>query len=92
MRLLRWAPPALADLARLGDFVNVRDTDAAVRVVETIRSSVRRLRDFPESGAPIGYGGIRKISVPRYRYIVFYHLVAGDVEVLRVRHAAEGWR
>jgi len=89
MTRLGWAEPALADLGLIGDNISARDPAAAARVVEAIRESVRRLKRFPKSGPISASGDFRKISVTRYRYIVYYALADEVVTILRVRHAAE---
>jgi toxin ParE1/3/4 len=92
MKRLGWAEPALNDLSLIADYISDRDPAAATTVVEAIRQSVRRLQMFPESGPIAGSGAFRKISVPQYRYIVYYEFTGDVVIILRVRHAAEHWR
>ena len=91
--VLRWTGPALADLRGIRSYV-ARDKPAAAKALaERIRTSVRRLRDFPESGRivpemePRGY---REVVVPPYRII--YEVMAQEVHILRVWHGRQELR
>ena len=85
--MLRWTGPALADLRSIRRYV-ARDKPAAAKALaERIRTSVLRLRRFPESGRvvpelePRGY---KEMIVHPYRIV--YQVRAREVLILRVWH------
>jgi len=56
-----------------------------------LRSSIKRLADYPES-APLRDGLDRPVRVLPFRvHIIVYALDEGGVHILRVRHAHEDW-
>ena len=50
---VHWSPEAYDDLHRLHAFLEDKSPDAAMRAIAAIRTSVDRLRTFPESGRPL---------------------------------------
>lgn len=83
------SPIARADLREIGDYISreLRNPDAALRVIQRFRKTVKPLAEFPEMGAPLLAAG--KQSVP-YRYLVcgsyliFYHIGGEAVYIDRV--------
>jgi plasmid stabilization system protein ParE len=53
---------------------------AATRYVKTIDI----LQDNPYIGPPIGQDGLRKLSIPKTPFSVFYRLTEDHIEVVRV--------
>jgi toxin ParE1/3/4 len=89
---LRWSNLALDDLASIRDYLLQRDPDAARRVIEAIRDRARLLKKHPMAGPPLDIGDTRKLTVPRYPYVIIYRVMKDEVVVTRVHHAAEDWR
>ena len=87
-----WAARALADVQRIGDYIDEYDGAAAKRVVAAIQASVLRLVDHPRSGPQVDAASRRKLTVARYPYVVIYRLDGITVRVLQVLHASENWR
>ena len=83
------SPIARADLREIGDYISreLRNPNAALRVIQRFRKMVKPLAEFPEMGAPLLAAG--KQSVP-YRYLVcgsyliFYHIGGEAVYIDRV--------
>ena len=83
------SPIARADLREIGDYISreLRNPDAALRVIQRFRKTIKPLAEFPEMGAPLLAAG--KQSVP-YRYLVcgsyliFYHVSSDTVLIDRV--------
>jgi plasmid stabilization system protein ParE len=48
------------------------------------------LADFPRMG-PSFDGEIRRLSIMRTNYILFYASRENDIEVLSIRHVRENW-
>jgi plasmid stabilization system protein ParE len=83
------SPLAKADMREIGDYISreLRNPDAALRMLGRLKKAMLPLHDFPEMGAPLLVSG--KQSVPyRYlvcgQYLIFYHLEAERVLVDRV--------
>lgn len=73
------SPLARADMREIGDYIHrdLRNPDAALRMIRRFQEAMLPLREFPEMGSPLLVSG--KQSVP-YRYLVcgsyliFYHI------------------
>jgi plasmid stabilization system protein ParE len=93
MPRLRWSQPALADLARLYDFLAPKSPDAPRRAVATIRRGVKALATHPEIGRPVDG------MLPEFRewviefghgaYVALYHFDGRQIVILAVRHGRE---
>ena len=83
------APLARADMREIGDYIHrdLRNPDAALRMIHRFQEAMLPLREFPEMGSPLLVSG--KQSVP-YRYLVcgsyliFYHIGSETVYIDRV--------
>ena len=90
--MIRFAPEAVDDLARVRDFLDVNSPDAAKRAIATVFAALQRLEDFPNLGRPTDDVSIRQIVVPfgSSCYVLRYVLGDnGDLLVLRVWHGRE---
>ncbi len=79
------SPLAEGDLNDILDFIASDKPEAANRWVEKIRAACQFLADNPEVGErrpEIGTGQCRSSIVGRY--VIFYRVVPGGVEVARV--------
>jgi len=93
MPRLRWSPAALADVARLHEFLASKSPDAARRAVQAIRQGVKALGHYPEMGRPV------EELPPEFRewviefgqgaYVALYHYDGKQVVILAVRHGRE---
>ncbi|PZN97566.1 MAG: hypothetical protein DCF31_00160 [Alphaproteobacteria bacterium] len=91
MMQLRWAPAARRDLRRIELRVDALDPLLAGRIFAEIERQIGRILDFPYSAPAIAGSALRKLSIPRFDYLVIYIVLAEDVVILRVRHAHEDW-
>ena len=85
---IEWDPRALRDLEDIRAFIAADKPDAAARVAEKIKTSVRRLSEFPLLGRQTQEPNIRILSVPGTPYLVYYHMIPNRVEVIAVFHGA----
>lgn len=94
-RRLSWLPQALADLARLREFINVHNPAAAGRAAKRIREAVMKLPDHPLIGKSVD-----DIDDPRLRdlFITFgksgywlrYWVMDDDgIIIVRIWHGLE---
>jgi toxin ParE1/3/4 len=88
---VRWTTTAADDLAHLVDYIRKDNPAAARRVAQTIYQSIARLRKFPNAGR-IGLAeNSRELVFSPWPYIAVYEIVGDQVQVLRIRHAAQDW-
>lgn len=85
MAQIKWTEPALEDINEIAEYIALDKLGAAKRLVQNIFESVKRLKDFPDSGrVPI------EISDSRYRELIvgpcriFYRVDKDVVYVLYV--------
>jgi plasmid stabilization system protein ParE len=87
------APAALADLARLQQFLKDKAPAAAHNAVAALITAIESLDRFPERGRPTGIVNMRELIVPfgRSAYVLRYAYSAADneVTVLRIWHGRE---
>jgi toxin ParE1/3/4 len=83
-----YAPRALRDLQGLSAYLVERSPAGAGNVLAAIRSSINTLSYFPEIGPLVDDAGHRRISVPRYPYVIFYRIDADDLLILHIRHTS----
>lgn len=93
MARLVWAPAALADVARLHDFLASKSPDAARRAAQAIRQGAQALAVHPEIGRPLEEmpPAFREWLVPfgDSAYVMLYRVEGNLVVVLAVRHGRE---
>jgi toxin ParE1/3/4 len=83
-----YAPRALRDLESIGTYLIERSPSSAVNVLAAIKSTIDTLRFFPQIGRRVDAVGHRRLSVPRYPYIVFYRIAEDELLILHIRHAS----
>ncbi len=84
---------AKRDLEELVVYIGEDNPGAAVEVVNRILDRIEMLGDQPGIGRPGRRAGTRELVVEGTRYIVAYREDAtrGEIQVLRVLHAARLW-
>lgn len=83
------SPLARSDMREIGDYISreLRNPDAAFRMIRRFQDAMTPLREFPEMGSPLLMAG--KQSAP-YRflvcgsYLIFYHISSEAVYIDRV--------
>lgn len=89
---LRWARLAENDLDEVGEYIALDNSAAAARVVlETIEEVETLLSKHPAIGRPGRVAGTRELVIRGLPYVVPYRVRGGDIEILRVLHAARRW-
>lgn len=99
MKKYRYAilPSAKRDIAACHDYIYERNPDAADRFVDAVQETCRIIADSP-MGYPVLQAPrnakpmpipIRKRPVKGFeKYLVFYHVEDGKVQLIRVLHGA----
>jgi plasmid stabilization system protein ParE len=57
-------------------------------VLAAVKSAIETLRFFPLIGRQVDDMGHRRLSVPRYPYVVFYRVDEGELLILHIRHTS----
>nr|WP_246800169.1 type II toxin-antitoxin system RelE/ParE family toxin [Rhizobium leguminosarum] len=77
---------------RTSTIISARETRAAARVVNDIRSKTERLLSAnPFIGRAGEIRGTRELVIPATPYIVAYRVRDDHIEVLFVQHGAREW-
>lgn len=87
---LKWSNEAVADVARLHDFLAKVNPTAAARAVQTLTLAPRRLLDRPQSGRQLDQylpREVRRIIVGNYE--MRYEVADHTLYILRVWHTRE---
>ena len=87
---LKWTSKALADLARLYEFLALVNKPAAARTVQVLTAAPRRLLEQPRIGDRLDEFGsreVRRILVGHYE--IRYEIQKSTIYVLRLWHTRE---
>lgn len=86
------SPRALNDLAAIDDYISADNPAAAERLLESFRETFALLASVPEAGRRRDevIAGIR--SFPVGSYVIFYRIIRGRVEIVRVLHGSRDIR
>jgi toxin ParE1/3/4 len=85
---IEWDARAVRDLQEIRAFIAADKPTAAAHVAEQIKTSVRRLSEFPLMGRQTKHPDIRVLTLTGIPYVVYYHLLADAVEILGIFHGA----
>jgi addiction module RelE/StbE family toxin len=86
-----WRPAAIEDLEHARHYIARFNPQAANRVFEAIRTSIRTLATLPQRGRPGRVEGTRELVVPRTPYLVAYAVIDDQLVILAVLHHARAW-
>lgn len=87
---LIWKKQARNDLLKIVAHISEDNPDAAEKLADDIEEKAMKLREFPEMCKPGRKRGTREL-VAHENYIVVYRVQPKQVEILRVKHAAQLW-
>lgn len=90
MLSLFWKKQASLDLLNLVEHIAQDNPDAAEALANDIEAKAEKLRTFPEMFKLGRKRGTREL-VAHKNYIVVYRVTNSQVEILRVKHAAQQW-
>ena len=86
-----WRSQAEDDLFALVEYIALDSPQAALRIYETIRTSVNQLAIFPNSAKSGRLARTRELVIPGLPYIVIYAIIREEVQILAVHHGAREW-
>ena len=93
MAQIKWTEPALDDLNEIAEYIALDNSGAAKKLVQNVFKSVKRLKDFPQSGKiPTELLGFhyREVIVGPCR--VFYRIETNVVFILYVMRSERALR
>ncbi|MBE0440176.1 MAG: type II toxin-antitoxin system RelE/ParE family toxin [Gammaproteobacteria bacterium] len=85
MAQIKWTEPALNDLNEIAEFIALDKPSAANKLVKNVFKTVKRLKDFPDSGKipeELPETNYREVVVGPCR--VFYRVETNNVYILYV--------
>lgn len=91
---VRLLPAAYSDIDEIFDYILIENPQAAVGMLDSIMHSLRRLENYPNSGAPLLDHSLRKFNfrmVTVGPYIAFYRFLDNKVLVYRILHGARNY-
>jgi toxin ParE1/3/4 len=88
---LRYTIRAQTDLSEIFTYLNTRDKQAAMRVINAIERSARILATHPFTGRQTDFSNTRIKPIPNSPYLLFYQVTGNDLIILRVLHSARDW-
>lgn len=87
---LAYTEQALADLEALADYRKPRNPAAAIKARAAILDMLHNLCAFPHLGRRQNAPGVRKLSLRKYKYLIYYHAddAAEIITILTIRHSS----
>lgn len=88
---VRWTTPARQDLATIVRYIRKDKPLAAQRVSAKIREQVASLALLPLRNRRGEVEGTHELVFHPWPYIAVYRILDNQIQILRVRHAAQDW-
>jgi addiction module RelE/StbE family toxin len=88
---IRWTVPATRDLASIFRYICKDKPGAARHVKASISEQVSTLASMPFRGRIGSVDGTREMIFHPWPYIAVYRVLSDEVQIIRIRHAAQEW-
>jgi addiction module RelE/StbE family toxin len=88
---VRWTTAAADDLVSIVEYIQTNNPEAALRVAKSIYDGIASLRSSPRRGRKGVVDNTRELIFAPWPYIAVYEIVDDQVQVFRIRHAAQNW-
>jgi toxin ParE1/3/4 len=85
---VRYTPGAFRELQDIFAYVDGHSLLGARNVKNCVHAIIELIASHPYSGRRIGKRRLRRIAVFPYPYFIFYQVLADEVVIQGVRHAA----
>jgi toxin ParE1/3/4 len=87
---VEYSRQALADLRQIAAYYTRSGNPAvAESIAARIQEVAARLAEFPLSGRAVAQRrGVRVVTLPRYRYKIFYRVIRDAVRIVHIRHTS----
>jgi toxin ParE1/3/4 len=85
---VRYTPRAFRELQNIFAYIDGHSLSGGRNVKDRVHAIIELIASHPYSGRRIGKRGLRRIAVLPYPYFIFYQVLADEVVIQGVRHAA----
>ncbi|MSP46800.1 MAG: type II toxin-antitoxin system RelE/ParE family toxin [Xanthobacteraceae bacterium] len=91
---VRYSPRSTRDLATIHRYLFQRTPSGCANVMTALHAAVEHIRQAPHAAEMTSMPGVRVKTVQRYRFRVFYRVLAtGDaIEIVHIRHTSRKTR
>lgn len=79
-----WANGAIADLARIRNYIAEHNPDAANSIARHLLNTAELLASHPQMGVATVMAGVHRLVVPRSVYSLIYRFSEGNIEIIEV--------
>jgi toxin ParE1/3/4 len=78
------------DLSSIYEYLSARSPRGAIQVLTAIYAAVEFIRRYPDAGESTRIHGVRGKIVHKYRFKIFYRVIADNdvIEIVHVRHTS----
>jgi len=85
---LRYAARAIADLEAIADYLKPRSPQGLANVRAAILDGLNTIVQFPRAGRLQDAGGVRKLAVRKYKYLIYYTVEEDEIAVVAIQHGS----
>jgi toxin ParE1/3/4 len=87
---LEYTEQAIGDLKAIADYLKPRNPRAAIKARAAILDMLQNLCAFPHLGRRQTAHSVRKLSLHKYKYLIYYHVddAAEIITILTIRHSS----
>jgi len=85
---VKWLRKALDNLNKEAQYIAQDSPQAAIVVVQRIKTGIDLLKENPSLGRPGRFEGTRELVIDKTSYIVPYRVCNNRVEILRIFHTS----
>lgn len=82
-------PLAESDLNAIHDYIAADDHRVALKVTTQLQDACEKLAKMPLMGRARNELAVGWRSFPVARYIIFYRVFEGDIQIMRILHGAQ---
>jgi toxin ParE1/3/4 len=85
---VRYTPRAFRELQDIFAYIDDHSPLGGRNVKSRVHAIIELIASHPHSGRRIGERGLRRIAVFPYPYFIFYRVLADEIVIQGLRHAA----
>ena len=85
---VRFTRSAQRDLAQILQYIGEDSPTIASRFVARLYERALAIGDVPFEGKATDEPDVRVVVAPRLRYLIFYRIVGGEVQITHIRHTS----
>ena len=85
---VRFTRTVQRDLVEIHAYISQESPTIASRFITRLMERAREVGDYPLSGRATDEPNVRVIVAPRLRHLIFYTVVADEVQITHIRHTS----